>query len=83
MKLIFQGNLKSYKIVGGSGMDMYYYCPSCSCFIYNKPDLLEGMAYVPAGLLGDQIEFKPTVELWSDKDYVGCKSSLHNPGFQR
>ena len=61
------GNLKSYKIVGGSGMDMYYYyCPSCSCFIYNKPDLLEGMAYVPAGLLGDQIEFKPTVELWSD-----------------
>ena len=32
---------------------------------YNKPDLLEGMAYIPAGLLGDQIEFKPTVELWS------------------
>ena len=24
------------------------------------------MAYVPAGLLGDQIEFKPTVELWSE-----------------
>ena len=26
---------------------------------------LEGMVYVPAGLLGEQIEFKPTVELWS------------------
>ena len=35
------------------------------CFIYNKPDLLERMAYIPAGLLGEQIEFKPTVELWS------------------
>jgi len=23
------------------------------------------MAYIPAGLLNDQIEFKPTVELWS------------------
>ena len=47
---INNGNLKSYKIVGGSGMDMYYN-PSCSCFIL---DLLEGMAI--AGLLGDQIE---------------------------
>ena len=47
-------------------MDMYYYyCTSCSCFIYNKPDLLEEMVYIPAGLLEDQIEFKPTVELWS------------------
>ena len=60
--------LKSYKIVGGSDMNMYYYyCPSCSCFIYNKPDLLEEMAYIPAGSLAEQIEFKPTAELWSDK----------------
>ena len=29
------------------------------------PELLEGMAHIPAGLLDDQIEFKPTVELWS------------------
>ena len=54
-------------------MDMYYYyCTSCSCFIYNNPDLLEGMAYIPAGLLGEQIEFKPTVELWSGNRPIGC-----------
>ena len=37
----------------------------CQQLIYNKPELLEGMAYVPAGLLEDQIEFRPTVELWA------------------
>ena len=33
--------------------------------IYTKPDILEGMIYVPAGLLRDQIEFKPKVEIWA------------------
>ena len=60
------GHLKSYTIIGGSGLDMHYFhCPDCSVLIYNKPELLEGMAYIPAGLLDSQIEFKPTVELWA------------------
>ena len=60
------GELKAYTIVGGSGLDMHYFhCPDCSVLIYNKPELLEGMAYIPAGLLDGQIEFNPTVELWS------------------
>ncbi len=57
----------------------YYYCPTCSSFIYNKPDLLEGMANVPAGLLEDQIEFKPTVELWSgSRPKWMHKAPVHN-----
>ena len=60
------GDMKTYTIVGGSGLNMHYFhCPDCSTLIYNKPELLEGMAYIPAGLLDGQIEFKPTVELWS------------------
>ena len=60
------GDLSVFTTVGGSGNDMhYYFCSECSTIIYNKPELLEGMAYIPAGLLDDQIEFKPTVELWS------------------
>ena len=43
----------------------YFHCPDCRVLIYNKPELLEGMAYIPAGLLDGQIEFKPTVELWA------------------
>ena len=33
--------------------------------IWNKPEVLGGMVYLPAGLLNGQIEFRPTVELWS------------------
>ena len=60
-------------------MDMYYYyCPECSFFMYNKPDLLEGMAYIPAGLLKGQIEFKPTVELQSNNrpNWMGKAPSI-------
>ena len=32
---------------------------------WNKPEVLGGMVYLPAGLLAGQIEFRPTVELWS------------------
>ena len=57
-------NLKAYTIVGGSGLDMHYsHCADCSVLIYNKPKLLEGIAYIPDGLLDGQIEFKSTVEL--------------------
>ena len=60
------GDLTTYTISGGSCLSMHYFhCPDCAVLIYNKPELLEGMAYIPAGLLNDQIEFKPTVELWS------------------
>ena len=33
--------------------------------IYTQPDILEGMIYIQAGLLRDQIEFKPKVEIWA------------------
>ena len=60
------GDLTTYTISGGSGLNMHYFhCPDCAVLICNKPELIEGMAYIPAGLLNDQIEFKPTVELWS------------------
>ena len=65
-EISLNGSLKGYTIVGGSGLNMHYFhCPACSVLIYNKPELLEGMAYIPAGLLEDQIEFRPTVELWA------------------
>ena len=60
-----EGNLSVHTIVGGSGSDMhYYFCPKCSVIIYNKPELLGGIAYVMAGAVSGQIDFKPTMELW-------------------
>ena len=60
----------SFKLLysGGSGNKLHYnFCPTCGTFIYNKPDLLDPMIYVPAGLLDGQIEFTPTVELWTSQ----------------
>ena len=66
-ELSHNGEMLRYTITGGSGSALHYnYCPKCSVIIYNKPDLLEGLIYLPAGLLAGQIEFKPTVELWTD-----------------
>ena len=68
-ELVCEGELQRYSVAGGSGSGLHYnYCPQCSVIVYNKPDLLDGMVYLPAGLLSDQIKFTPTVELWtSDK----------------
>ena len=61
-----EGELNGFSIAGGSGKELhYYFCPQCSIIVYNKPDALDGMIYLPAGLLADQIEFSPTVELWA------------------
>lgn len=61
-----KGELKVHTVSGGSGNNMHYYrCAECGALIYNKPELLEGMIYMPAGLVADQIEFTPTVELWN------------------
>ena len=65
-ELKISGDLSSYTTTGGSGNDLHYnFCPKCGTSIFNKPDLLDPMVYLPAGLLDGQIEFSPTVELWS------------------
>ena len=67
-ELEISGTLSHYFITGGSGNKLHYnFCPTCGTFIYNKPDLLDPMIYVPAGLLDGQIEFTPTVELWTSQ----------------
>ena len=64
-ELEISGDLVKHTITGGSGNDLHYnFCPKCGTFIFNKPDLLDPMVYLPAGLLEGQIEFAPTVELW-------------------
>ena len=66
-ELAIDGEIIKYTISGGSGDPFHFnFCPRCGVIIFNKPDLLEGMIYLPAGLLADQISFKPTVELWTD-----------------
>ena len=65
-ELSIEGNLSKFSYSGGSGLSLHVnFCSKCSTKIYTQPDILEGMIYVPAGLLRDQIEFKPKVEIWA------------------
>ena len=65
-ELEIDGPVSIYTTEGGSGNKMHYgACSKCSTSIWNKPEVLGGMVYLPAGLLAGQIEFRPTVELWS------------------
>ena len=65
-ELTVEGPVRVFTTKGGSGQEMHYgNCAVCGTSIWNKPEVLGGMLYLPAGLLAGQIEFKPTVELWS------------------
>ena len=65
-ELSIQGDLSKFTYSGGSGLSLHVnFCSKCSTKIYTQPEILEGMIYVPAGLLRDQIEFKPKVEILS------------------
>ena len=73
-ELTVQGDLSTFSYSGGSGLSLHVnFCLKCSTKIYTQPDILEGIIYVPAGLLRDQIEFKPKVEIWA-----GTRPSLTN-----
>ena len=51
-ELTINGDLRRHTVVGGSGMDMHYnFCEKCGVIIYNQPEVLGGMLYIPAGLL--------------------------------
>ena len=65
-ELTVEGMLSTFSYSGGSALSLHVnFCEKCSTKIFTQPDVLEGMIYVPAGLLRDQIEFKPKVEIWA------------------
>jgi hypothetical protein len=60
------GEVKKYSYEGGSGNQLHYvFCPECGSKIHSQPDLIEGMIYIPCGMLKKHYEFEPKVELFS------------------
>ena len=60
------GEVNTYSYEGGSGNLLHVVsCPNCGCKLYTQPDLIEGMIYVPAGMLKTHYEFAPKVELFA------------------
>jgi len=60
------GEVKTYSYEGGSGNQLHIvFCLECGSKLYSQPDLIEGMIYIPAGMLKEHYEFSPRVELWA------------------
>ena len=58
--------MRTYSYEGGSGNLLHIVsCPDCGSKQCMQPDLIEGMIYVPAGMLKAHFEFAPKVELWA------------------
>lgn len=60
------GEVKKYSYEGGSGNQLHFvFCPECGSKIHSQPDLIEGMIYIPCGMLKKHFEFEPKVEIFS------------------
>lgn len=64
--ITISGDTNTYTFTGGSGNNLNVcFCPKCATKIYAQPELIEGMIYIPSGLLKEHYEFNPKVEIFS------------------
>lgn len=64
--LELSGPHNTYFYEGGSGNLLHLtFCKNCGMNLYSKPDLLEGLVYVFAGLMKEHYTFEPKVELFA------------------
>ena len=75
------GTLKSYNFCGGSGMKFEFeFCHICGTKISSRPEIVDGLTYIPAGFLKKEIEFTPQVEIFAYNKYkwTGKPDSLRD-----
>jgi hypothetical protein len=61
----FQGELKTFDDIGGSGQAVHRrFCPNCGSGIVNEIDVAPGKMIVLAGTLDDPTAFVPTIEVY-------------------
>ncbi len=71
------GKTNTYIYDGGSGNKMnILFCPNCATKFYVQPELIEGMIYIPIGLLKEHYEFNPKVEIFAYNKPM-CLSNLN------
>lgn len=73
------GDQRNYTYEAGSGLKLEIdFCETCGTRMASRPEIVDGLTYVPAGLLKNDIEFTPHVEIFAYNKYnwVGNASSL-------
>ena len=55
-----KGEIRKYTFCGGSGNNLNVcFCPRCTTKLYIQPELIEGMIYIPCGILKEYFDDKP------------------------
>ena len=73
------GHQRTFCFKGGSGQNLEVdFCGICGTRMASRPEIVDGLTYIPAGLLKGEIKFTPHVELFAYNKYqwVGNASSL-------
>ena len=61
-----EGDKSSFKYTGGSGLVLEFdFCSHCGTKVASRPEIVDGLTYIPAGFLKNEIEFSPQVEILS------------------
>ena len=69
-EVILEGTKKKFFFKGGSGMGFEVdFCSVCGTKVASRPEIVDGLTYIPAGFLKDEIEFSPQVEIFAYNRY--------------
>ena len=65
------GSEKStYQFSGGSGLGFEIdFCATCGTKVASRPEVVDGLTYIPAGFLKNEVDFSPQVEIFAYNKY--------------
>ena len=55
---------------GGSGLGFEVdFCSTCGTKVASRPQVVDGLTYIPAGFLKNEVDFSPQVEIFAYNKY--------------
>ena len=62
------GEKSAYQFNGGSGLGFEIdFCSTCGTKVASRPEVVDGLTYIPAGFLKNEVDFSPQVEIFAYK----------------
>jgi len=65
-----EGDKSHFKYTAGSGLVLEIdFCSYCGTKVASRPEIVDGLTYIPAGFLKNELEFSPQVEIFAYNKY--------------
>ena len=60
----------TYQFNGGSGLGFEVdFCATCGTKVASRPQVVDGLTYIPAGFQKNEVDFSPQVEIFAYNKY--------------